>query len=134
MANSLVLATAAVNTEADALATALNGGTLWLYDGSKPATANTAVVTQTCLATLALNATAAPAAVSGVLTFNSITSDTAANATGLASWFRVAKSDGTLMFDGTAGTASTDLVLNTASVTIGATVAITSMVYTVPKS
>lgn len=134
MANSLVLATAAVNQEADALSTRLNGGVLWVYDGSKPATADTAVVTQTCLATLALNATFAGAAVSGVLTANSITSDSSANATGTATWFRVATASGVLMFDGTAGAAGCDLNLNTASIVIGAAVAVTAFTYTIPKS
>jgi hypothetical protein len=134
MANSLVLSTAAVNQEADSLSDRLDGGVLWLYDSIKPATADTAIATQTCLATLALNATFSGAAVSGVLTANAITADSSANATGTATWFRMATASGVLIADGTAGTASTDLVLNTASIVSGASVSITSFIFTIPKS
>lgn len=88
MALNLKLANAAVNAEADALSDQLDNGYLRIYDGTHPATADTAITTQTLLAELRFNATAAPAASAGVLTFNAFTSDPSANASGTATWFR----------------------------------------------
>ena len=81
----------AATTEADAVCTLLNSGYLRIYDGSQPATADTALGAQNLLAELRFNATAAPAATNGVATFNAITSDASANATGTATFFRALK-------------------------------------------
>lgn len=132
MANNLKISTTAVNTQADALSDLLDNGYLRIYDGTQPANANTAITTQVLLAELRFNATAAPAASGGVLTMNSITQDSSANNTGTATWFRALKSDGsTAVFDGSVGTASCDLNLGSTSITSGASVAVTSMTYTV---
>lgn len=132
MANNLKISTTAVNTQADALSDLLDNGYLRIYDGTQPANANTAITTQVLLAELRFNATAAPAASGGVLTMNSITQDSSANNTGTATWFRALKSDGsTVVFDGSVGTASCDLNLGSTSITSGASVAVTSMTYTV---
>lgn len=101
MALNTQLSDEAVNAMANALATLLNNGYLRIYDGSQPTNANTAIGAQVLLAELRFNATAAPSASSGLLTFNAITSDSSANATGTASWFRALKSDGTsVIMDG----------------------------------
>lgn len=132
MANNLKISTTAVNAQADALSDLLDNGYLRIYDGTQPANANTAITTQVLLAELRFNATASPAASGGVLTMNSITQDSSANATGTATWFRALKSDGsTVVFDGSVGTASCDLNLGSTSITSGASVAVTSMTYTV---
>lgn len=132
MANNLKISTTAVNAQADALSDLLDNGYLRIYDGTQPANANTAITTQVLLAELRFNATAAPAASGGVLTMNSITQDSSANNTGTATWFRALKSDGsTAVFDGSVGTASCDLNLGSTSITSGASVAVTSMTYTV---
>lgn len=132
MANNLKISTTAVNAQADALSDLLDNGYLRIYDGTQPANANTAITTQVLLAELRFNATAAPAASGGVLTMNSITQDSSANNTGTATWFRALKSDGsTVVFDGSVGTASCDLNLGSTSITSGASVAVTSMTYTV---
>lgn len=132
MANNLKISTTAVNTQADALSDLLDNGYLRIYDGTQPANANTAITTQVLLAELRFNATAAPAASGGVLTMNSIAQDSSANNTGTATWFRALKSDGsTAVFDGSVGTASCDLNLGSTSITSGASVAVTSMTYTV---
>ena len=75
MANTLKISSTAVNAQADALSDLLDNGYLRVYDGTQPANANTAITTQVLLAELRFNATAAPAASSGVLTMNSITQD-----------------------------------------------------------
>ena len=132
MANNLKISTTAVNAQADALSDLLDNGYLRIYDGSQPANANTAITSQVLLAELRFNATAAPAASGGVLTMNSITQDPSANNTGTATWFRALKSDGsTVVFDGSVGTSGCDLNLGSTSITSGASVAVTSMTYTV---
>mgnify|MGYP000950580303 CR=1 FL=1 len=132
MANNLKISTTAVNAQADTLSDLLDNGYLRIYDGTQPANANTAITSQVLLAELRFNATAAPAASGGVLTMNSITQDSSANNTGTATWFRALKSDGsTAVFDGSVGTASCDLNLGSTSITSGASVAVTSMTYTV---
>ena len=104
---------------------------LRIYAGTQPATGGTAT---TQLAQLTCNATFAPAASSGVLTLNSISSDTSADATGTATWFRVVQSDGTThVFDGTVSTVSAgtgDLQLDDTSIVLGGTVAISSATIT----
>lgn len=104
---------------------------LRIYDGTKPATADTAVGAQVLLAELTCNATFAPAASGGVLTLNSITQDSSANATGTASWFRLVKSDGTtVVMDGTVGTSGADLNLASTAIAAGTAVSVTSFVLT----
>jgi hypothetical protein len=101
---------------------------LRIYDGSRPATGGTAT---TLLAELTCNSTFAAAASGGVLTLNAITSDSSANATGTASWFRIVQSGGsTHVLDGNVGTSGSDLNLNTVSIVSGATVSISSFTIT----
>ncbi|TXH47378.1 MAG: hypothetical protein E6Q97_27335 [Desulfurellales bacterium] len=132
MANNLKISSTAVNAQADALSDLLDNGYLRIYDGTQPANANTAITTQVLLAELRFNATAAPAASSGVLTMNSITQDSSADNTGTATWFRALKSNGsTVVFDGSVGTSGCDLNLGSTSIASGASVAVTSMTFTV---
>jgi hypothetical protein len=134
MANDLRESNAAVNGKADYISDQLDNGYLRIYDGSRPATADTAVGAQVLLAELRFNATVAGAAVAGVLTFNALTADASANATGTASWFRALSSDGTTaQFDGEVGTSGSDLNLNTTSIVSGAEVSISAFTYTQPK-
>lgn len=134
MANNLKLSNASVNAEADALSVLADNGYLRIYDGTQPATADTAISSQVLLAELRFNADAAPSAVDGVLTFNAITQDSSANNTGTASWFRALKSDGsTVLFDGSVGTTGSDMNIATVSIVAGATVGVTSFAYTVSK-
>jgi hypothetical protein len=134
MANSPKFANVTVNAEADALARLLDNGYLRLYSGSQPTNADTALGAQVLLAELRFNATSAPAASAGVLTFNAITSDTAADATGTAAFYRALKSDGTsVVMDGSVGTSSADLVLNSTAIQSGAQVDVTSFAVTVSK-
>ena len=125
--------TAVVNQLADAMATLLNTGYLRIYDSAQAATADTAVGAQVKLAELRFSATAFPASVAGVATANAITSGTAL-ATGTASWFRCLKSDGTtVVYDGSVGTAGSDLNLNTVSIVINASVSVTALTLTENK-
>lgn len=113
--------------------TALAGGSaiLRVYSGTQPATGGAET---TILAQLTCNATFAAAASSGVLTLNAISSDTSANATGTATWFRIYQSDGTThVMDGTVSTTAAgtgDLQLDDTAIVLGGTVAISSATFT----
>jgi hypothetical protein len=124
----------AVNTGVDAITALLNSGKIQIYDGAQPATADTAIGSQVLLAELTFGATAFAAAVAGVAAANAITQDSSANASGTASWFRAVKSDGTAVFDGSVGTASANLIVNTTAIVAGVPVACSSLTYTFPKS
>jgi hypothetical protein len=132
MANSPKRSAAAANAACDAMAALLNSGTLKIYTvgGGVPATVATAISDQVLLATLTLNATAFAGASSGVATANAITGDSAADATGTASFFRLLTSGGTATCQGLCGTSGSDLNLNTLSLVSGAQVDVTSLTLT----
>lgn len=116
------------NAMLDAITSAIGtSGLLRIYDGTRPASGGTAT---TLLAELPLSATAAPAASGGVLTFNAITTDASANATGTATWFRIVTSGGTFVIDGNVGTSGSDLNLTTTSIVATQPVSVTSFVIT----
>ena len=117
------------NARLDAITTFAGGSCkLRIYSGTRPATGGAIT---TLLAELTCNATFAPAASSGVLTLNSITSDSSADATGTATWARIYKSDGTtIVLDCSVGTSGADINLNTTSIVAGAVVACTSATIT----
>ena len=102
-------------------------GLLRIYDGTQPATGGTAT---TLLAELPLSATAAAAASGGVLTFSTITDDSSANATGTATWFRLATSAGAAVVDGTVSTSGADLNFDSVSFVSGGTVSVSSFTIT----
>lgn len=134
MANNFKRTNLAVSAEADAVNALLNTGYLRIYDGTQPTTADTAVGAQVLLAELRFGATAFGAAANGVATANAITQDSAANATGTASWFRALKSDGsTAVYDGSVGASGADCNLNSTAIQVGAAVSVTSMTYTANK-
>lgn len=106
------------------------GGLIKVYDGTRPADADTAVTTQNLLAQLTMSATSFGAAAAGVLTAASITDDTSADATGTASWFRLTDSDGNAVLDGDVGTSGSDLNFDSVSFVAGGTISVTSFVIT----
>lgn len=96
-----------------------------IYSGTQPANANTAISTQTLLVSLNISGAFGTDS-NGTLTFSTINNGTAV-ASGTASFFRIVKSDGTtVVMDGSIGTSSADLVLNTTTIATNDTVAITS--------
>lgn len=132
MSSNIKMAVVTRNKQLDGITTAAGAsGLLRIYSGSQPTDGDTAIGAQVLLAELTMNATFAPSASSGVLTLNAITSDSSANATGTAAWFRMVKSDGTTnVLDGTVGTSGADCNLNTTSIVSGAAVAVTSATFT----
>lgn len=104
-------------------------GKIRIYDGTRPATCGTAT---TLLAELTCADPSCAAASGGVLTFDTTPAleDSSADATGTATWFRVVDSDNNCVIDGNVGTIGSDLNLNSTSITVGATVSITSFTVT----
>lgn len=83
------------------------------------------------LASLPLSSALAPAASSGVLTANAFTADTSADATGTVSYARLATSTGLATIQFTAGSSvGNEIVFNSASISSGATVSMTSLTIT----
>lgn len=115
------------NTRMDAITTAIGtSGLMKMYTVGGGATA----CSGTLLATLALSATAAGAASGGVLTFNSITSATAA-ASGTAICATLTTSGGTVVVDGlTVGAGSGNVNMNSNVISSGQTVSITNATLT----
>ena len=134
---SATLSTTTVNLQANALAAALTSGYIRIYNGTRPANANTAVSTQTLLAELRFGVTAFGSAVAGVITANAIARDDDAAAGGTASWCRILEDDGTTVaFDGDVGATGSgaDLELVSTTIVAGAPVEISAFTYTVPAS
>lgn len=125
------LAAAARVAMCDALAGLLNSGKLKIYTGTAPDA--DAAATGTLLGTLTLNATAFGAAsdngTRALATANAITPDSAADATGTAGYFRVTKSDDTLVYQGdvTATGGGGDLELDSVSISAGVQIDVTSL-------
>ena len=123
---------AAANGVVDLIDAGSGAGTLLIYDGTRPANANTAVSTQTLLATLTFSDPAFGNAATGVATASSITGDSSADATGTASWARALDSDANVVADFSVGTSGADINLNSVSLVAGGTVDITSFTITMP--
>jgi hypothetical protein len=106
------------NACVDAVTVLFDGGTgrVNVYTGSKPATPATAA-TGTLLGTLTLSSDAAPAASSGATTWNAITEDTSADASGTPGWFRIYRTDQTA--PGSSGGGSDSRVDGTVTITGG---------------
>lgn len=123
------------------LETDLNSGTAAViqgYTGTAPTYADDAVTgtllfTLTCSASIFTTKTdGAPGAVG---TFDTITQDSSADATNTLTYFViVTQSGGTVRFQGSAGTSSADMIINTVSITSGSVVAATgTSTLTVPE-
>jgi hypothetical protein len=131
---------AAATAMADALNTYINSGgaaKIIVYGNNvgAPANANTAIGSQTVLATFTCsNPAFASPAVNGVLTLDITPALTvAASASGTAAFFRVTLNNGTTVaLQGSVGAGSGELNLNTTIITSGVNVTITSGTVTMP--
>lgn len=142
MAADPCLTQAAAQALLDALETALNAGTAAVIQGyaadvGRPADAdaantNTLLFTLTCSASIFTSKTDGNPNAVGTLA--AVTDDSSADATGTLDFFRIStQSAGTVVMQGTAATASADLIMNTVSITSGSTVSLTSGTVTVPE-
>ena len=118
---------AARNAQLDAITTAVgNAGKLRIYDGARPATGGAAT---TLLAEFTLGSPFALGAAAAVLS-PTLPASTTGVAASTATWFRVVTSGATQVIDGSAGTSGTDLILTTATISIGLTIDVTSWTIT----
>lgn len=101
---------------------------LRIYAGTRPLT--TGGTATTLLAELQCGNPFATTS-GNVLTLNTITADSAADASGTISWFRIVKSDGTThVMDGSAGSGAFDINFVSSTTTVGVPVAVTSFTIT----
>ncbi len=126
-------------TAANAVLTALNdlvnggsgAGTIKIYTGTKPAGPATAITTQVLLGTLTCSDPAGTVS-AATWTFGTVTQDSSADATGTATWARIADSAGTAVIDiditttGGGGFGQ----MNTTSIVIGGPITAPSIVVT----
>ena len=98
-----------------------------IYAGTQPADVSSATTAaNTVCASLAFPSTNAfAAAAAGSMSANTITSD-ATSAGGTAAWFSIQKSTGARVVDGSVGTATADLVLNSVTISTGATTSVSA--------
>lgn len=139
MALNTNLAKAAAKAAVDAVVDSFDTGTgaagakVQIYDGSQPASPDVAVGTQTKLAEITLSGTAFGAATTGTGTETNYIiancaglakSDTNADASGTAAWFRCVNKGGVAKIDGSVGasTASFDMSLDNLSINATQTV------------
>lgn len=106
--------------------------TLEFYDGSMPAGPATAIGIQVLLGTLTCSDPLGSEA-SGVLTFDTITQDSAADASGTASWARLRDGSGAARadFDVTNTVGTGVIKLNTTTIVIGGPIEVDSFVVTI---
>lgn len=114
---------------------------LRIYSGTVPTDADTALGAQVLLAELTMSDPAFGSAVDSspgaTATASAITDDTAANATGTASFFRIYQSDGTtceMQGDVTATGGGGTLQINSTAIQSGAKVSVTSLTIFHPES
>lgn len=126
------------NAMLDAINTKMNAGsgaaTIKIYSGTQPATGGGGLSGNTLLATLTATDPAAPGASSRTLTFSTITQDASADASALATWARIADSDGTTVFDCDVGEGGggASLTLNESTIAAGGPVSISSLTISYP--
>jgi len=128
MALNTQVADATVNAQANALAALCNSGFIKIYNGTQPATADTAISGNTLGVTLTFGATAFPSAVSGLLTANAITAGVAV-ADMTPTWARICRSDNSTVMDVSAGASGANLTIG--AFTSGTTVSATSFTHDV---
>ena len=138
MALGFMVSDAVAQSMQTALAAATDAGTaavINIYDGAVPVNcgagpAGNLLAQLTCSSVMFSATTAANPS---VLSAAAIGSDTSADSTGTASFFRIlTQPGGTVVAQGTVGTATCDLILNTTSITSGSTVAVTAATISLP--
>jgi hypothetical protein len=137
MALTPSISTAAQNDAANAVVDRIDlgasPGELRIYSGTMPATVNAALSGNTLLAALVASDPAFGNAAAGVATAAAISSDTSADATGTATFFRFGSVNAgvfTPELQGSVGTSGADLNLSAVAITAGGTVSVTGFTYT----
>jgi len=119
----------------DALAALLGNGTIKIYDGARPTSANDAVTTQTLLVELTLASPAFGASVNGVATLSGVPIRDDVLLAGTATWARWVNLAGSTIFDCsvTATGGGGDIELTTVVLGLGYKVELSSFTLTVPE-
>lgn len=140
MALLFKLGTTMRNAACDGIVDAIDGGTppgrLEHRTGAQPTNVSDAS-SGTLLGTNLFSNPAFGAASTGVATASAISSDTSADASGTAGYFRIytgAGADTAALAQGNSGTATVDLVFDNATIVAGGVIAISSFTVTVPIS
>jgi len=120
------------NAQADALGDFFDGGTVEIYTGAQPASANDAV-SGTLLCTINIPTPAFGAASGGAIA-KAGTWSASASDTGTAGYARIKSADGTKRFDVTVGEAGTDMIINDDAILTGGVVTVTALTLTTPAS
>ena len=120
------------NLEVAQLTPLASNGLLRVYDGTQPATGDTAITTQVLGVTITLAATAFGAASGGIITANAGTAGVAV--AGITpTWYRLFKADGTTaVIDGSAGASGSNLTIG--AFTAGTSVNFNAFTHQVRKS
>jgi len=134
------ISTTARNDAGDAIVDLIDGGTInpngymEIRTGPKPASPQVAA-TGTLLATLNFSNPAWASFSNGTAFANAIASDTSADASGLAQWFRFYNRDGTAVLDGDITTTGGDgdITFDVVNFILGGVVAITSLQAIMPQ-
>ncbi len=127
------ISNAAAQSAVNAVGALPDNGFVRIYSGAVPALADTALGAQVLLAELALSADAFAAATDAnpgaTSAANTITDDSAANATGTAAFFRIVTSGGAAVLQGsvTAVGGGGDMEIQSTAITAGEPVRITSL-------
>lgn len=96
-----------------------------IYSGTQPATANTAITTQTLLVSLPVVGAFGTDS-NGTITLDAVTPSQAV-AAGTMGFFRITKSNGSIVvMDGSVGTINADMIFDTLQIEVTQTVTITS--------
>ena len=123
----------AVNAAVDAETKLLDGGVLRIYGGTQPEHADLPVgnlpLSRPLLAEIVLNNPAFMPADNGVATARQTLKDENAKGGGTATWFRATGADGTAVWDGSVGTADSDLVLPVLLIQAGTVVDVVRLSY-----
>ncbi len=130
----------ACDSYVDSVDAGAGAGVLTIYDGTIPTNVDTALSSNTVLAVLPMSDPAFGAAVdsapNATATANAITTDFSADASGTASFFRIADSDGNAKIQGscTASGGGGDMIISPSlSLVLGADITVSSLTVTVPE-
>lgn len=111
--------------------------TLVIYSGTPPALVDTALSGNTVLAELEMSnpafGNAADINPGARATAAAISDDTAANATGTATFFRILDRNNVPRIQGSVGTSGAELNMNSVAIQINAAVEVTSLTVTMPE-
>jgi len=135
MAHEPLHSTEVVNAMANAATALADSGYIKIYEGTKPATADTSVGAAVLLATHTLAATAFGDASAGVCTAGAIGDEVSIDADGTPSFFRCWKANGTdELWDGTVGESGCDLNFDSTDWQEGGTATISAFTFTANKA